>query len=112
MATQTQLELRARYQAVHDALMEARLRCTDSAKRTELRHKADEVQEVLTAIDRQELQSRTGAFRDVAAQMENVNESLSKLKGEIDKITNDIACAAKVVSAIDGVLKASAKFVA
>lgn len=68
------------------------------------------MQEVLTALDRQDLQSRTAGFDELAAQIKGINESLAKLKDEIDSIVNDVTCATQVVTAIQCVLNASKKF--
>jgi chromosome segregation ATPase len=109
---QTQAAVREEYQTLHNALTEARERCTDLVKRTELRRRAEEVQAMLTALDRQDLQSRTAGVKELAAQIRGTNENLARLKDEIDSIVNDLACATKVLSAIQGVLNATEKFLA
>ena len=111
MSTQQQAiqdATRLQYQALHDTLSKARESCIDD-QRANLRHKAEQVQAVLTALDQADLQSRTADFEAVAKQVAVVNADMQVLKAEIDKVVQDIAVAAKVVSAIDSAASAAGK---
>ena len=102
---------RAEYQTLHDTLSKAREVCVDG-RGSDLRHRADQVQAVLTALDRDDLRSRTAEFEAVGAQVATVNADLQVLKAEIDKVVQDVAVAAKVVSAIDSAATAAGKMFA
>ena len=110
--TQLLATTRQEYQALHDSIEHAREVCTDPLKRPGLRHNAEEIQDVLSSLDQADLLSRTGAFEAVEKQITLVNADMEKLKAEINQIVQDVACATKVIGAVDGVLSASAKLLA
>jgi archaellum component FlaC len=100
---------RDQYQALHDQISSAREACTDPVKRTLLRQRAEQVQAVLTALDQADMQSRTADFENLKKQIASVNSDLAVLKGEIDKIVQDVAVATQVAGAIDSAVSAAAK---
>lgn len=102
---------RIEYQVLHNALSNARECCIDG-KDADLRHKAEQVQDVLTALDRDDICSRTADFEAANVQIAAVNADMQVLKTEIDKVVQDVAVAAKVVSAIDGAASAAGKMFA
>jgi chromosome segregation ATPase len=101
--------LRDRYQKFHDTLADAREKCAEPADRARLRELAEAIQDVLTALDQADMQSRTAEFEALSRQIGAANSDLERLKAEINTIVQDEKCAQKVVSAIDACLTASAK---
>jgi hypothetical protein len=104
-----QAQARDQYQTLHDLITHAREVCNDSAQRTMLRQQAEDIQDILTALDRSDLQAQTAAFEAVAKQVSAVNVDLQVLKAEIGTIVEDVVIATKVVGAIDAALSAAAK---
>ena len=102
---------RFEYQTLHDALSKARECCVDG-KDADLRHKAEKVQDVLTALDQDDLRSRTADFEAAEVQLTAVNADMQVLKAEINKVVEDVVVAAKVVSAIDCAASAAGKMFA
>ncbi len=104
-----QTHARDQYQELHDQISHARETCTDPTQRTLLRQRAEDVQDVLTALDRSALEAQTADFEAVGKQVAAVNVDLQALKAEIDTIVQDVAVATKVAGAIDSALTAAAK---
>jgi hypothetical protein len=98
-----------RYQQLHDAIAHARETCTELGERQRLRKSAEEVRTLITAMDQEDMASRTGAFEALGTQVQSANSSLEKLKQDIAGIVQDAAIAAKVVGAIDSAITTSAK---
>jgi hypothetical protein len=111
-AQSLQAEARDRYQTLHDAISHARESCMDPLERDDLRHKAEDIQAILTSLDVADLQSRTAEFEELGADVDSINSELLVLRGEIDNIVQDVAVATDVVAAIDGALSASVKLFA
>lgn len=102
---------RLKYQVLHNALATARECCVDG-KDADLRRQAEQVQDVLMALDQDDLRSRTAEFEVVGTQIAEVNAGMQVLKAEINKIVQDVAVAATVVSAIDSAASAAGKMFA
>lgn len=105
-------DTRQQYQTLHDSIEHAREVCTDPSKRSDLRHKAEAIQDILSSLDEENLLSRTADFKAVGKQIASVNSDMENLKSEISQIVQDVSCASKVASAVDSALSASAKLFA
>jgi hypothetical protein len=107
--SEQQQALMDQYQELHDTLSHAREVCTNDDVRQSLREQAENVQDLITAMNQADIESRTGAFEALAVQIKSVNEDLGKLKTEIAKIGEDAAIVAKVAGGIDSAISAAAK---
>ncbi len=70
---------RSEYQLLHNAVADARECCIDG-RDADLRHKAEQVQNVLTTLDRDDLCSRTADFEAADVQIAAVNADMQVLK--------------------------------
>jgi chromosome segregation ATPase len=100
------------YQELHDTLSHAREVCPNDDLRQSLRQQAERVQDLITAMNQADIESRTGAFEALVTQINSVNDDLGKLRTEIATIGQNIAIAAKVTGAIDSVISTAAKLLA
>ncbi len=105
---------RAKYQALHDQISATRetLPGNDTANRTLLRDRAEEAQEVLTTLDRNDLQANTPAFNAAATQIQQANNDMDDLKNSIGGIIHNIQAVADFVQITNEAVSAAAKFIA
>lgn len=102
---------RTQYQMLHDLLKKARESCVDGSG-ADLRHKANQVQSILTALDQEDVRSRTADFEALGAHIAEASAGLQVLKAQVGKIVQDVAVATKIVSAIDSAATAAGKMFA
>ncbi len=105
---------RAKYQALHDQISTTRetLPGDDTANRTLLRDRAEEAQDVLTTLDRNDLQSNTPAFTAAATQIQQTNADMAKLSDSIGGIIHNIQAVADFVQIANEAISAATKFIA
>jgi hypothetical protein len=71
---------------------------------------ADSVFDILTQLNREDIQSDTAAFNALAKAVANANARLDRLKQDLDQIIHVVKVATDVTSAIDKALGLAAKF--
>jgi len=71
--------------------------------------KAGDVQDILTKLNRGDLDSDTTKFAELKAEVDGVNKDLVSMKNEIDNWIKDVGIATQVVNAIDQAVNAAAK---
>ncbi len=105
---------RAKYQALHDQISSTRenLPGDDTANRTLLRDRAEEAQDVLTTLDRNDLQANTPAFTAAATQIQQANADMEKLSDSIGGIIHNIQATADFVQIANEAISAATKFIA
>ena len=73
---------------------------------------ADAVFEILTELNRADIQTRTGEFAALTRAVDDAKKRLVKLKEDIDQIMHRVKVATDLTNAVDKALAQSAKFFA
>ena len=106
------------WQQAHDALQTAFdrgnqiLDQTQGAQRATLNRLLDTLSGELTALDQEDMESRTLSLQAQSQQLDTGIANLKSLRAEIAQIATTIADAAEVVTAIDGALSGLKSFLA
>jgi septal ring factor EnvC (AmiA/AmiB activator) len=109
MGNGNQQALRDQYQQLHDKLVKAVETCTNADLCEALQEQEESIDALITALNRADIQARTGDFQDLIDQITSVNTDLGKLKDDIAKIGDKVAILGKVVEGIDSAISAAAK---
>lgn len=112
-------DYQASWQQAHDTL-EAALELgntilnglKDGQQRASLNQFIDAISNVLTALNREDMQNRTLSLQAATGQLSAGIASLKVLRQQITQISDTFADAAKVVAVIDGVLSGLQSFLA
>ena len=97
-------QVRAAYQDLYNKIQAAIDSTMDLAALEALNPQLYEVDQVLTKDDEYRLTSDTAVFAALKAQINSVNQGLTRLREEIQSITSHFAMAGTVITAIDNVL--------
>lgn len=97
-------QVRAAYQDLYNKIQAAIDSTMDLAALEALNPQLYEVDQVLTKDDEYRLTSDTAVFAALKAQINSVNQGLTRLREEIQSITSHFAMAGTVITAIDKVL--------
>src|SRR5712692_7456307 len=104
-------------QDVHDAfgilyeqLSQAYWVATRIEDKDRIRGIADAVFEILTELNRADIQTRTGEFVALTRAVDDAEKRLVKLKEDIDQIIHRVKVATDLTNAVDKALAQSAKF--
>jgi hypothetical protein len=92
-------------QALNNAAMAA-----SGADQDELRQAADDVFDIVTALNQADIQSRTQDFIALKQQVNTVTKQLTELQKQIDSIIHDVEIATSVVDAIGKAVDFAGKF--
>jgi hypothetical protein len=92
------------YQDVYDALGRAYWEASDIDSKDLIHGVQEEIGEILTAIDEQDLTDATALFAKLGPKITAVNKALDEVKEKINQITKNIATAGKVIAAVTKVL--------
>jgi ABC-type transporter Mla subunit MlaD len=105
-------------QEVHDAFDELNQALTNAAMaatgpdQDNLREMADEVFDIVTALNQADIQSRTQDFAALKQKVDTVTQQLTNLQNQIDSIIHDVSVASGVVGAIGKALSSATTFFA
>jgi DNA repair exonuclease SbcCD ATPase subunit len=98
----------AEWQAAHDSLQaldnelnQAYDEATTQAQRDILDDLSNQVEDALTTLNREDMESRTLALSAAAADMKGPLDQLSTLRDQLNAVSAGFAKAASVISAID-----------
>jgi hypothetical protein len=92
------------YKELYDSLDEAYWHASDVSSKDLVHGVETEVRQILEAIVQQQLATNTAAFAALGAKIQTANDGLKKIQANIDKITQNIALASRVLGAITTVL--------
>ncbi len=92
------------YRELYDSLDDAYWHASDISSKDLVHGVETEVGIILDAIVQQQLASNTALFTALRAKIQATNTGLKKIQANIDKITQNIALAGKLLGAISTVL--------
>ena len=97
-------DVAASYQVVYDFLSRAYWEASDIASKDLIYGVQQAIGEIITALDEADIDQLTQQFSTLKPKIEATNQSLAKIKDEIQQITKNISTASAIVSAITKVL--------
>lgn len=100
----------AAFQELHNSLKEAYWVASTIGNKDKIIGLQEVVFDIITELNRADLSSRTQAYEALKAKVDETNNRLERLKGEIDRIIHAIGVASRVVGAIDKVADIVKKF--
>lgn len=103
-------EVHAKFQELYNALGEAYWRASTIEAKDRILGLQEVVFDILTELNRADLSSRTPAYVALKEKVDDANERLKRLNGEIDRIIYAIEVARRVVTAIDQVVDIAGRF--
>ena len=92
------------YQAAYDALGRAYWDASDMASKDLIHGAMEAMNEIITAIDEQDLANNTQLFITFKPKIDAVNTALQTIKIQINQITKNISTAATVIATVTKVL--------
>ena len=106
----TRQELHAEYQELYNLVRQAYWDAKEIETKDKLLKLKEAISDILTGLNRADLESRTPEFEALNNSTTAVNANLDALKKEIDTFVHDVKLASQIVSRIDKVIGLAAKF--
>jgi hypothetical protein len=99
------------YQDLYDQLRQAYWAASNIESKDMLIGLKEAVSDILTDLNRSDLQEGTAEYQTLTTSIKTVNDKLATLKSKIDNLIHDIKLASQIASAIDKVITVAAKFI-
>jgi hypothetical protein len=106
----TQQDVHDAYGELYQALTNAYWAASTIVDKDRIRGAADAVFDILTALNRAEIKSRTQDYADLKTQVDAITKKLTALQQDIDSINHKIDIATNVVQRITKALDLGGKF--
>jgi hypothetical protein len=102
-------ELHSVFQSLYEQLTGAYWVATTIEGKDRIRGAADAIFDVLTELNREHLKQGTPRYREIKAEIVQINARLKGLKDEIDEIIHKVKVATDIAKGIDKAIEIAAK---
>ena len=115
MANATQVKISRQdicdsFQELYNRLTEGYWAATTIEDKDRIRGLADAISDILTELNKEDIESRDNDFRALTATVQEIIPRLDKLKDQIDQIIHAVKIANNVAKAIDKALELAGKY--